>query len=70
MRKTLTILACTAAVLGWNGAAIANPDQHPADDHSGEHKDDHKGDHKDDAHKDGHDGEHKEGEHKDSRSGH
>ncbi|MEO0032885.1 MAG: hypothetical protein RIS94_2643 [Pseudomonadota bacterium] len=47
MRKTLTILACTAAMLGWTGAAVANPDphptEHPKDDHKdGEHKDEHK----------------------------
>lgn len=54
MRKTLTALACTAAVLGWTGAAVANPDPHPT-----EHPKD--GDHKDGDHKEGHGDEHKEG---------
>ncbi|MDF8333998.1 hypothetical protein [Novosphingobium cyanobacteriorum] len=55
MRKTLTILACTTAILGWTGAAVANPDPHPTEHpKDGDHKDDHKdGDHKDE-HKDGH----------------
>lgn len=61
MRKTITAIACTAALLGWSAAAAANPPAHPAEhpegDHTGtDHKDDaHKDDaHHDDAHKDGH----------------
>lgn len=61
MRKTLLpALACTLGVIGFTGAAAANPPAHPAehpkDDHHGEQKDDaHKdAEHKDEAHKDGH----------------
>jgi Spy/CpxP family protein refolding chaperone len=61
MRKTLTAIACTAAILGWTASAAANPEKHPTEHpKDGEHKDGHEGDHKD-----GHDGEHKDGEHKD-----
>ncbi|MCW1381867.1 hypothetical protein OLX02_03425 [Novosphingobium sp. KCTC 2891] len=48
MRKALTAIACTAVVLGWSAAAVANPEphptEHPKDDHGkdGEHKDEHK----------------------------
>ena len=63
MRKTLTAIACTAAMLGWTASAAANPGTHPTQHpKDGEHKD---GEHKDGTHKDGHDGEHKDGEHKD-----
>lgn len=55
MRKTLlSALACTALV-GFAGAAVANPPAHPA-----EHPKD--AEHKDDHHKDA---EHKDAEHKD-----
>lgn len=68
MRKTLTAIACTAAILGWTASAAANPEKHPT-----EHPKD--GEHKNGEHKDGHDGDHKDGhgdgEHKDGHgSGH
>jgi Spy/CpxP family protein refolding chaperone len=68
MRKTLTAIACTAAILGWTASAAANPEKHPT-----EHPKD--GEHKGGEHKDGHDGDHKDGhgdgEHKDGHgSGH
>jgi Spy/CpxP family protein refolding chaperone len=67
MRRTLTALACTAAILGWTAGAAANPEKHPTEHpKDGEHKD---GEHKD-GHGDGHDGEHKDGEHKDEHHGH
>ncbi len=65
MRKTITALACTAAILGWTATASANPGTHPtehpkdAEHKDGDHKEGHEGDHKD-GHKDG---EHKEAEH-------
>ncbi len=42
MRKTLTALACTAAIFGWTASAAANPDTHPTEHpKDGEHKDGH-----------------------------
>ncbi len=60
MRKILLATLTTAALLGWNGTAIANPPAAPST-HGEEHhegKDDHKADKHDDGHHDGKDDKH------------
>lgn len=67
MRKILLTALTATALLGWNGAAIANPPAAPSGQGDEHHdgKDDHKAD-KPDHHDDGHHDE-KDGQHHDEK---